>query len=79
MSDFLFAYPSFLSGAARVVDLFGVFDDYNFSPDPATADYLAALSDRAALEGDEDSALQALIDEYSAVLEELNAATPAEK
>jgi len=35
-SDFLAATPSFLSGMARVLDMFGVFDKYNrrylFSP-----------------------------------------------
>ena len=30
-SDFLFAQPSFASGAARVFDLWGQFDDYNRS------------------------------------------------
>lgn len=33
-SDFLFARPSFLSGAARVMDLGGTFDAYNSSKDP---------------------------------------------
>ncbi len=36
-SDFLFAQPSFLSGAARVLDLGGTFDQYNTSPDADTA------------------------------------------
>jgi len=33
-SDYLFARPSFLSGAARVIDLGGTFDAYNTSEDP---------------------------------------------
>ena len=41
-SDFLFAQPSFLSGAARVLDLGGTFDQYNTDPD---ADSVALASD----------------------------------
>ena len=33
-SDFLFAQPSFLSGAARVLDMASGFDDYNSAEDP---------------------------------------------
>ncbi len=32
MSNYLFATPSFLSGAARTLDIGGVFDFYNVSP-----------------------------------------------
>ena len=41
-SDFLFAQPSFLSGAARVLDVAGGFDDYNSGDDP---DMIAIASD----------------------------------
>ena len=34
MSNYLFATPSFLSGAARTLDLWGTFDGYNESLDP---------------------------------------------
>ncbi|MGA3131227.1 MAG: hypothetical protein ABSD59_10530 [Terracidiphilus sp.] len=44
-SDFLFAQPSFASGAARVFDLFGQFDEYNRSETPAEADAKAIASD----------------------------------
>lgn len=44
-TDFLFAQPSFASGAARVLDLWGVFDDYNRSETPADADARALASD----------------------------------
>ena len=44
-TDFLFANPSFASGAARVIDLWGQFDDYNFSPSPQEADAAAIASD----------------------------------
>lgn len=44
-SDFLFAQPSLLSGAARVLDLFGRFDGYNVSTTPEDADDKALRSD----------------------------------
>jgi hypothetical protein len=44
-SDFLFAQPSFASGAARVLDLWGQFDDYNRSETPAEADAKAIAAD----------------------------------
>jgi len=52
MSDFLFATPSFLSGMARVLDIGGVFDEYNQSPTPAYADSVAILNDFRAVGGD---------------------------
>ncbi|MFZ0912950.1 MAG: hypothetical protein WBQ76_16505 [Candidatus Korobacteraceae bacterium] len=44
-SDFLFAQPSFASGAARVLDLWGRFDEYNISETPAEADSAALAAD----------------------------------
>lgn len=44
-TDHLFALPSFWSGAARALDLFGVFDTYNDSPNDALADARAIRSD----------------------------------
>ena len=44
-SSFLFATPSFVSGAARVLDLYGTFDAYNASSNEREADYKALLSD----------------------------------
>jgi hypothetical protein len=44
-TDFLFARPSFLSGLARCLDLFGVFDSYNSSHTAAEADERALASD----------------------------------
>jgi len=44
-SDFLFAQPSFASGAARVFDLFGQFDEYNISDTTAEADAKAIAAD----------------------------------
>ena len=43
--DFLFATPSWLSGAARTLDLGGVFTDYNDSPDEDVADERALFLD----------------------------------
>jgi hypothetical protein len=44
-SGFLFAKPSFASGLARLLDLFGVFDSYNISRSTREADALALHSD----------------------------------
>ncbi|HEV2485108.1 MAG TPA: hypothetical protein VGT08_06215 [Terracidiphilus sp.] len=44
-TDFLFAQPSFVAGAARVLDLWGTFDDYNRSETPTEADAKALASD----------------------------------
>ena len=43
--DFLFAMPSWLSGAARSLDLAGQFDEYNESPNGQVADAKALFSD----------------------------------
>lgn len=44
-SDFLFAMPSMLSGAARTVDLGSTFDSYNISPSGEIADAMALFAD----------------------------------
>ena len=44
-SDFLFAQPSFGSGVARVLDLWGRFDEYNTSPNGEEADSAALAAD----------------------------------
>lgn len=44
-TNFLFAMPSWLSGAARTLDLGGVFDEYNDSPTPDQADAWALWHD----------------------------------
>ncbi len=41
----LYAKPSFLSGVASLFDFWGLFDAYNTSPDPETADARAISSD----------------------------------
>ncbi len=44
-TDFLFARPSFASGFARALDLYGNFDVYNSSETEAEADERAIASD----------------------------------
>jgi len=44
-SDFLFATPSLTSGVAKVVDLWGCFEDFNDSPTGMIADARALYSD----------------------------------
>jgi len=57
-SHFLFATPTFISGAARVLDLYGVYDTYNDSPTDREADYKAALSDWSIVGRDISSAME---------------------
>lgn len=45
MSDFLFAQPSAASGVARVLDLWGLFDNYNVSRSGRHADARAMYND----------------------------------
>ena len=45
MSDYLLAAPSFFSGAARALDLGGVFDGYNVSPTREIANARGITSD----------------------------------
>jgi hypothetical protein len=42
---FLFATPTFISGAARVLDLYAVYDAYNCSSTEYEADFKAISSD----------------------------------
>jgi len=44
-SDFLVAHPSLSSGAARLFDFYGLYDEYNISQTEAQADAMAAFSD----------------------------------
>ena len=44
-TDHFFAMPSFLSGVARVFDLFGTFDSYNDNSADPLADARALYSD----------------------------------
>ena len=60
MSDFLFAAPSVLSGAGRVIDLMGLYDRYNMSPTPKEADARALFSDWLAVVRDLSKAMTAL-------------------
>ncbi len=57
-SDFLYAQPSFASGAARVFDLWGQFDAYSESESPAEADAEAIASDWAIIGQDIFDAMQ---------------------
>lgn len=43
--DFLFASPSWLSGASRGFDLAGLYDEYNESPTGEEADAKALFAD----------------------------------
>lgn len=66
-SDFLFAQPSFGSGAARVFDLWGQFDAYNESENPAEADANAIAADWAVVGQDILDAIQQHDSEFAAI------------
>jgi hypothetical protein len=51
-TSYLFAMPSFASGFARGLDLFGNFDEYNTSENAAEADELAIANDWRAVGDD---------------------------
>jgi hypothetical protein len=59
-TDFLFATPSFLGGAATVLSLGGFRHEYNQSATEASADAIALDSDWSAVGSDLISASQAL-------------------
>ena len=51
-SDFLVAQPSFLTGMARSIDLFGQLTDYNYSETQEKADIQALMHDAQAIRQD---------------------------
>lgn len=57
-SDFLFATPSFVSGAGRLLDLYCLYDSYNSSPTEYEADFKALYSDWRMVGQDISSAIQ---------------------
>lgn len=59
-TGFLFADPSFMSGAARVIDLWGQFDDYNRSETPKEADGKAIAADWLVVGNDLQDAIEEL-------------------
>ena len=44
-TGFLYAIPSFITGSSRLVDLWGIFDNYNSSDSEQEADAIALYSD----------------------------------
>jgi len=57
-SDFLFAQPSYLSGAGSVLDLWGTLTEYNSSSSAAEADAQALASDWCVIGQDIFDAMQ---------------------
>jgi hypothetical protein len=56
-SFFLFARPSFVEGAARVLDIGDTLNHYNTSPTEADADYNALFADWCAVGSDLGAAM----------------------
>ena len=63
----LFATPSFLTGAARLVDLGGVFDKYNSSASEEEADSRALASDWSVVGDDLRKAMDQMEREIASV------------
>lgn len=59
-SDFLVAQPSFLTGMARSIDLFGQLTDYNYSETQEKADIRALMQDAQAIRKDMGTAMRKL-------------------
>lgn len=66
MTDFLFAKPSILEGAARTIDLFGVLQVYNISDTPIEADQKAIMADWLAIGNDFKKAIASAHNERTA-------------
>lgn len=62
MSDFLFSVPSAVDGIASVIDLFGIYPEYNDSRDSKAADTRAFRADIMALQTDADIAFSTIKD-----------------
>ena len=62
MSDYLFVKPRAWFGAARLLDLGGRFDEYNYSPTPIEADLNALRADWLAVGNDIREAAQRAVD-----------------
>jgi len=59
-SDFLFGQPSFFTGMARSIDLFGQFTEYNHSKTQEEADIRALMHDAQMIRQDMGSAMREL-------------------
>jgi hypothetical protein len=65
-TDFLFARPSFSSGAASTLDLWGQLPEYNKSNTPLEADANAIFADWAVVGQDISNAIDELASERDA-------------
>jgi|HubBroStandDraft_6_1064221.scaffolds.fasta_scaffold73669_4 hypothetical protein len=68
-SNYLFGKASFTTGAGRTLDLWGLFDDYNYSLTPEQADHIALFLDWYATSEDLHQALKTYAAEHGAVPE----------
>ena len=65
-STFLFSTPSFASGVARALDLYGLYDRYNYSSTEQEADCKAIWSDWSVVGQDIRSATERFRDSLPA-------------
>lgn len=76
-TDYLFASPSALYGFARVLDLFGQVDRYNYSDSPETADLVGIECDWDMVRKDLERALAKMKSEDGEVQATLEAMSGA--
>jgi len=71
-SSFLFATPTFTSGFARVLDLYGVYDKYNSSTTEREADSKAIWADWSVVGQDISFALKEFENSLPANIDQTN-------
>jgi len=74
-TDRLFVRPTFLSGVARVFDVFGTYDRYNVTPTPEEADARATASDWGMTLGDLRTTTDAVRERATAARQQLSSRT----
>ena len=67
-TDYLFARPSFIEGVARIMDIGGTLNEYNYASDGQEADAIAIWSDWAVIGQDMYKAMGIYREENSDVL-----------
>jgi hypothetical protein len=66
-STMLFARPSFIEGMARVLDMGGTLDSYNYSETDEQADFLALFADWHSVGKDIETAWKAYASRWQGV------------
>ena len=67
-TDYIYARPSFLEGVARIMDIGGTLNEYNYASDGQQADAIAIWSDWAVIGQDMYTAMGIYREENIAAL-----------